>query len=125
MKTNYILSALVSLTIGLTATAQTFTPFAAGAADIYESAKANCPSGVYNNGTTVVLNDLEDHNWTLYSDTASPIRNLYPRNVQITYLGQGKYYANYNASPNVADEQPEGALNAHFADMPANQAHMR
>ncbi len=92
MKTNYILLALVLLTIGLTTTAQTFTPYAAGTADIYASAKANYPNGLYNSGSTVLLNDLEDHNWTLYSDPESPITSLYPRNVQIIYNGYGKIF---------------------------------
>ena len=40
----------------------------------------------------VVLNDYEDHNWTYYSDPESPIKSLYPRNVKITYLGNGIVY---------------------------------
>jgi len=47
-------------------------------------------SGV--NGTTVILNDYEDHNWTYYSDkpdTDYPdnLRSPDPRNVKITYRG--------------------------------------
>ena len=47
-------------------------------------------SGV--NGTTVILNDYEDHNWTYYSDkpdTDYPdnLRSPNPRNVKITYRG--------------------------------------
>lgn len=122
MKTNYILSALVLLTIGLTTTAQTFTPYTAGTADIYAAAKANYPSGVYNNKTTVILNDLEDHNWTLYSDTASPIRSLYPRNVQIIYSGQGKYYTQSGASSTLEREQP-ATLTSDFADLTSAAHH--
>ena len=122
MKPNSILSALVLLTIGLAATAQSFTPYTAGTANIYAAAKANYPSGVYNNKTTVLLNDLEDHNWTLYSDTASPIRSLYPRNVQIIYSGQGKYYTQSGASSTLEREQPV-ELTADFADLTSAAHH--
>ena len=44
-------------------------------------------SGV--SGEVVTLNDFEDHNWTYYSDPESPIKSLYPRNVKITYYGNG------------------------------------
>ncbi len=44
-------------------------------------------SGVYE--TTVILNDYEDHNWSYYSDADSPVKSLYPRNVAITYYGNG------------------------------------
>ena len=37
----------------------------------------------------VVLNDLEDHSWSYYSDPASPIRSLNPADVKITYYGNG------------------------------------
>lgn len=37
----------------------------------------------------VVLNDLEDHSWSYYSDPACPIRSLNPADVKITYYGNG------------------------------------
>lgn len=56
-------------------------------------------SGLYNSditaitaaasATTVVLNDLEDHNWSYYSDASCPIRSLNPADVTITYYGNG------------------------------------
>ena len=43
-------------------------------------------------GTKLIINDLEDHNWTYYSDKPDPIypdqlRSPDPRNVKITYCG--------------------------------------
>ena len=122
MRKRTLVLALLALATGLAATAQSFTPYTAGTADIYAAAKANYPSGVYNNKTTVVLNDLEDHNWTLYSDTASPIRSLYPRNVQIIYSGQGKYYTQSGASSTLEREQP-ATLTADFADLTSAAHH--
>ena len=39
--------------------------------------------------TTVILNDLENHSWSYYSDPACPIRSLNPADVKITYYGNG------------------------------------
>ena len=122
MRKRTLVLALLALATGLAATAQSFTPYTAGTADIYAAAKANYPSGVYNNKTTVVLNDLEDHNWTLYSDTESPIRSLYPRNIQIIYSGQGKYYTQSGASSTLEREQP-ASLTADFADLTSAAHH--
>ena len=44
-------------------------------------------------GTTtdnkVILNDLEDHSWSYYSNPECPIRSLNPADVKITYNGNG------------------------------------
>ena len=45
-------------------------------------------SGVF--GTTVLLDDREDHSWSYYSDTTNPIRSLKPADVKITYKGFGE-----------------------------------
>lgn len=45
-------------------------------------------SGVYG-GTTVLLDDREDHSWSYYSDKTNPIRSLNPADVKITYYGNG------------------------------------
>ena len=45
-------------------------------------------SGVYG-GTTVLLDDREDHSWSYYSDNTNPIRSLNPADVKITYFGNG------------------------------------
>jgi hypothetical protein len=45
-------------------------------------------SGVYG-GTTVLLDDREDHSWSYYSDKTNPIRSLNPADVKITYFGNG------------------------------------
>ena len=58
-------------------------------------------SGV--SGGVVTLNDYEDHNWSYYSDPESPIKSLYPRNVKITYYGNGKMYTNNNTTTTIAD----------------------
>lgn len=44
-------------------------------------------SGVF--GTTVLLDDREDHSWSYYSDATNPIRSLKPADVKITYYGNG------------------------------------
>ncbi len=44
-------------------------------------------SGVF--GTTVLLDDREDHSWSYYSDNTNPIRSLNPADVKITYYGNG------------------------------------
>ena len=44
-------------------------------------------SGSY--GGVVILNDLEDHSWSYYSDETSPIKSLNPADVKITYYGNG------------------------------------
>ncbi len=44
-------------------------------------------SGVF--GTTVLLDDREDHSWSYYSDNTNPIRSLKPVDVKITYYGNG------------------------------------
>ena len=120
MKKSIILSALIALAIGHACQAQTFTPYAAGTADIYASAKANYPNGLYNSGSTVLLNDLEDHNWTLYSDPESPITSLYPRNVQIIYNGYGKIFNGNGTVGDMSVEQP-AALTDKFVDMTPGQ----
>ena len=40
-------------------------------------------------GSMVILNDLEDHSWSYYSDATNPIRSLKPVDVKITYNGNG------------------------------------
>ena len=45
-------------------------------------------SGVYG-GTTVLLDDREDHSWSYYSDGIQPIHSLKPADVKITYKGYG------------------------------------
>ena len=40
-------------------------------------------------GGMVILNDLEDHSWSYYSDAECPIRSLSPADVKITYYGDG------------------------------------
>lgn len=49
-------------------------------------ALANAESGIV--GNTVYLYDLEDHNWSYYQSD-SPISSPNPRNVKITYEGNG------------------------------------
>ena len=51
------------------------------------ASKQYITSGI--SGNKVILNDYEDHNWSYYSDSESPIKSLYPRNVKITYYGYG------------------------------------
>ncbi len=42
-------------------------------------------------GGTVILNDLEDHKWSYYSDASTPaqLHSLNPADVKITYYGDG------------------------------------
>ncbi len=44
-------------------------------------------SGSY--GDLVILNDLEPHSWSYYSDATNPVRSLKPVDVKITYNGNG------------------------------------
>lgn len=56
-------------------------------------------SGV--SGTTVTINDAEDHLWSYYNDPDCPVRSLSPADVKITYLGDGIVMTgnnNYTAS---------------------------
>ena len=48
----------------------------------------------------VVLNDLEDHSWSYYSDPACPIRSLNPADVKITYYGNGQTNNNMTTTDN-------------------------
>ncbi|MBR1791476.1 MAG: hypothetical protein IJ754_06975 [Bacteroidaceae bacterium] len=50
---------------------------------------AQTPHATGVDGTTVYLNDLEDHSWSYYSDASCPIRSLNPADVTITYYGNG------------------------------------
>ncbi len=120
MRKRILVLALLALAVAFAATAQTFTPYTAGTANIYAAAKANYPSGIYNSGSTVLLNDLEDHNWTLYSDPESPITSLYPRNVQIIYNGYGKIFNGNGTVGDMSVEQP-AALTDKFVDMTPGQ----
>ena len=55
-------------------------------------------------GTTVILNDLEDHSWSYYSDGTLPseLRSLNPVDVKITYFGNGEYNINTTNGPTPA-----------------------
>ena len=46
-------------------------------------------SNVYPSSGLVLLDDREDHSWVYYSDSQSPIHNLKPADVKITYMGYG------------------------------------
>ena len=54
-------------------------------------------SGSY--GTTILLDDREDHSWSYYSDGEQPIHSLNPADVKITYYGNGKMYTSTSANP--------------------------
>jgi hypothetical protein len=45
-------------------------------------------SGSYG-GTTILLDDREDHSWRYYSDGDQPIHSLNPADVKISYFGNG------------------------------------
>ena len=49
-------------------------------------------------GSSVILNDLEDHSWSYYSDPDCPIRSLNPADVKITYYGDGIMMINSTGS---------------------------
>ena len=50
----------------------------------------------YADGSTVVLEDYEDHQWSYYSDPECPVRSLSPADVKITYYGDGIVMSNDN-----------------------------
>ena len=60
-----------------------------GYADSEIASEQYITSGV--NGTTVILNDREDHSWSYYSDGSTPsqLHSLNPADVKITYYGDG------------------------------------
>ncbi|MBO7488956.1 MAG: chitobiase/beta-hexosaminidase C-terminal domain-containing protein [Bacteroidales bacterium] len=47
-------------------------------------------------GSTVTINDIEDHNWSYYSDAECPIHRLNPADVKITYYGNGNNVSTSN-----------------------------
>lgn len=57
----------------------------------------------------VILNDLEDHSWSYYSDPDCPIRSLNPADVKITYYGNG---TNNMTSTSTADAPANTAFDA-------------
>lgn len=65
----------------------------------------------------VVLNDLEDHSWSYYSDPASPIRSLNPADVKITYYGNG---TNNMTSTSNADAPANTAFDANATGVKVN-----
>lgn len=65
----------------------------------------------------VVLNDLEDHSWSYYSDPASPIRSLNPADVKITYYGNG---TNNMTSTSTADAPANSAFDADATGVKVN-----
>ncbi|MCR5658685.1 MAG: chitobiase/beta-hexosaminidase C-terminal domain-containing protein [Bacteroidales bacterium] len=58
-----------------------------GYADSEIASEQYITSGV--SGNMVILNDLEDHSWSYYSDGNQPIHSLNPADVKITYFGNG------------------------------------
>lgn len=65
-------------------------------------------SGSY--GSMVILNDLEPHSWSYYSDPTNPVRSLKPVDVKITYNGNGT--GNMTSSSQTGDTPTAFAENA-------------
>ena len=65
-------------------------------------------SGSY--GGLVILNDLEPHSWSYYSDATNPVRSLKPVDVKITYNGNGT--GNMTSSSQNGDNPTAFAENA-------------
>jgi len=65
-------------------------------------------SGSY--GGLVILNDLEPHSWSYYSDATNPVRSLKPVDVKITYNGNGT--GNMTSSSQTSDTPTSFAENA-------------
>lgn len=51
--------------------------------------KVDVNSGVF--ADKVVLNDMEDHTWSYYSDASLPVHSLHPADVEIVYRGNGGF----------------------------------
>jgi hypothetical protein len=64
-------------------------------------------NGTYNG--VVFLDDREDHSWTYYSDSDSPIHSLKPADVKITYTGYG---TNTMTSSSTANTPANSAFDA-------------
>ena len=67
---------------------------------IYIPGGQSSSGGVY--GGVVLLNDLEEHSWSYYSD-ASPIHRLKPADIKITYKGFGESTMTSTSTANEPD----------------------
>ena len=56
----------------------------------------------------VTLDDRENHQWSYYSDANQPIHSLNPRDVKITYYGNGIGTVNATEGPVPAADQWTG-----------------
>ena len=61
-------------------------------------------TGLYSATKTVVLNDLEDHSWSYYSDPTSPapLHSYNPADVKIVYFGNGSTNVSTSTDDNPA-----------------------
>jgi len=82
---------------------------------VFSARYAGPATGV--SGSAVVLNDLEDHSWSYYSDPDCPIRSLNPADVKITYYGNG---TDNMTSTSTADAPANSAFDADATGVKVN-----
>ena len=86
-----MLAALLLAGGGMTAQAQVAKKLGQPVSGLYTSRALSTKTNTEGSATVVVLNDLEDHSWSYYSDGTTPeqLHSLSPADVKITYLGNG------------------------------------
>ncbi len=78
-------------------------------------------TGLYPATGTVVLNDLEPHDWSLYTnDVDAPMRSLNPLDVKITYRGYGTNNMSSNVTYNTNSQSTEGYVPVKPSDFTAS-----
>ena len=79
-------------------------------------------SGVYND-QVVLLDDREEHSWSYYSDGDQPIHSLNPKDVKITYFGNGiTMKTNADYTDNTSSDDYEASTGAAVGcDAPAER----
>ena len=80
-------------------------------------------NGVF--GATVMLDDREDHSWSYYSDGDQPVHSLNPKDVKITYFGNGitmKTNNNYTSNTSTDDYETSTGVAVGVEDNKARNA---
>ncbi len=78
-------------------------------------------TGLYPATGTVVLNDLEPHDWSLYTtDVDAPMRSLNPLDVKIIYRGYGTNNMSSNTTYNTNSQDVNGYVGVRPSDFSAS-----
>ena len=80
-------------------------------------------TGLYPSEGKVVLNDLEPHDWSLYTTQVDkPLRTLNPVDAKITYRGYGTNNVSTNTTYNTNSQSTTGYVAVRPSDFTANSA---